>query len=71
MGKSQDAKKETKKKPAKTMKEKRAEKKAKKYPCHKNLSLSLLARGIPPCQRQNIFYRESRGPIEERAPSHR
>jgi hypothetical protein len=30
MGKSQDARKETKKKPAKTMKEKRAEKKAKK-----------------------------------------
>ncbi|MCA9729039.1 MAG: hypothetical protein R3E12_04500 [Candidatus Eisenbacteria bacterium] len=30
MGKNQDAKKETKKKPAKTLKEKRAEKKAKK-----------------------------------------
>jgi DNA mismatch repair protein MutS len=30
MGKSQDSKKETKKKPAKTMKEKRADKKAKK-----------------------------------------
>ena len=30
MGKSQDAKKETKKKPTKTMKEKRADKKAKK-----------------------------------------
>lgn len=30
MGKSQDARKETKKKPAKTMKEKRAEKKAKR-----------------------------------------
>ncbi len=30
MGKNQDAKKETKKKPAKTMKEKRADKKAKK-----------------------------------------
>jgi hypothetical protein len=30
MGKSQDARKETKKKPAKTMKEKRAEKKGKK-----------------------------------------
>jgi hypothetical protein len=30
MGKSQDARKETKKKPTKTMKEKRAEKKAKK-----------------------------------------
>ncbi len=30
MGKNQDARKETKKKPAKTMKEKRAEKKGKK-----------------------------------------
>ena len=30
MGKSQDARKETKKKPAKTLKEKRAEKKTKK-----------------------------------------
>ena len=30
MGKSQDSKKETKKKPAKTMKEKRADKKSKK-----------------------------------------
>ncbi len=30
MGKSQDAKKETKKKPTKTLKEKRADKKAKK-----------------------------------------
>jgi hypothetical protein len=30
MGKSQDARKETKKKPAKSMKEKRADKKAKK-----------------------------------------
>ena len=30
MGKSQDARKETKKKPTKTMKEKRAEKKAKR-----------------------------------------
>jgi hypothetical protein len=30
MGKNQDSKKETKKKPAKTMKEKRADKKAKK-----------------------------------------
>jgi hypothetical protein len=30
MGKSQDSKKETKKKPAKTMKEKRADKKGKK-----------------------------------------
>lgn len=30
MGKNQDARKETKKKPAKTMKEKRADKKAKK-----------------------------------------
>ncbi len=30
MGKNQDARKETKKKPAKTMKEKRAEKKSKK-----------------------------------------